>query len=61
MLSASDSGIPSDCSVDYSTYRNPINCSEYFVCVDHKPKLFTCGSSLYYNLVKYNFFELIKI
>ncbi|CAG9783223.1 unnamed protein product [Diatraea saccharalis] len=37
------------CNQDFETFRNELNCNEFFVCVNHKPVKFKCPSDLAYS------------
>ncbi|RVE53253.1 hypothetical protein evm_002086 [Chilo suppressalis] len=37
------------CRQDFETFRNELNCNEFFVCVNHKPVKFKCPANLAYS------------
>ncbi|KAL0896011.1 hypothetical protein ABMA27_012000 [Loxostege sticticalis] len=37
------------CKTDFETFRNELNCNEFFVCVNRKPVKFQCPADLAYS------------
>jgi hypothetical protein len=34
---------------DYRFYRNPADCQKYFICVNGRPRLYSCGEGYAFN------------
>lgn len=34
---------------EYRYFRSPNDCQRYFICVDHKPRLYNCGEGRAFN------------
>jgi hypothetical protein len=41
-----DSGLFGD---EYRFYRNPADCQKYFICVNGRPRLYSCGDGYAFN------------